>query len=378
VSRRFVTFPAEALIPRQSATRRVTAHGAVLLLAAALSAVVAAPVARAAAVEEVTGFGSNPGNLQMFRHVPGGFPAGRPLVVALHGCTQAAASYGVDAGWIELAEEWKFALLLPQQKSANNSSSCFNWFEIGDTTRGQGEALSIKQMVDRMKTDYGIDATRVYVTGLSAGGAMTAVMLATYPDVFAGGGVVAGVPYRCATSTSGAFTCMNPGVNLTPKQWGDKVRLASSHTGPWPTFSIWHGTSDVTVVSANLNELVEQWTDVHGTDQIADVSDSVAGYSHKVYKNVAGRPVVESYEITGMGHGQPVDPGTSEQQCGNAAAYILDVNICAAYHMGLAWGLNGATPPPGGGTTVTLTNIQARDGTSRRMPPAAPRRWSAS
>ncbi|MEJ1095129.1 MULTISPECIES: PHB depolymerase family esterase [unclassified Pseudoxanthomonas] len=301
---------------------------------------------------EVTGFGSNPGNLRMFKYVPAGLPAGAPLVVALHGCSQSAASYDAETGWQMLADRWQFALVLPQQQSANNSSTCFNWFESGDTTRGQGEALSIKQMVDRMKTDHGSNGARVYVTGLSAGGAMTAAMLATYPEVFAGGAIVAGLPYRCATSQSAAFSCMNPGSDLSPAQWGDKVRAASSHSGPWPIVSIWHGDADYVVRPANLTESMQQWTHVHGIDQTADVNDTVVGYPHAVYKNAAGQPKVETYLITGMGHGTPVDPGTGESQCGTAGAYILDVNICSSYYIGHFWGLDNLDSVP---PTAALT-----------------------
>lgn len=289
---------------------------------------------------EVTGFGTNPGNLRMFKHVPAGLPANAPLVVALHGCAQSAASYDAETGWQMLAGRWQFALLLPQQQSANNSSSCFNWFELGDTARGQGEALSIRQMVDRMIADHGSAPSRVYVTGLSAGGAMAATMLATYPDVFAGGAIVAGLPYRCATTQSAAFGCMNPGTNLTPVQWGDKVRAAFAWSGNRPLVSIWHGDADTTVRPMNLTESMEQWTNVHAVDQTADVSDTVAGYPHKVYKDASGAPRVETYSITGMGHGTPVDPGTGETQCGTAGAYILDVNICSSYYIARFWGLD--------------------------------------
>ncbi|MGQ0840215.1 extracellular catalytic domain type 1 short-chain-length polyhydroxyalkanoate depolymerase [Actinokineospora sp.] len=309
--------------------------------------------AQAAAVQEVTGFGSNPGNLQMFRYVPDGLPAGRPLVVAMHGCTQNASGYGTNTGWTRLADTHRFAVVLPQQRSANNANSCFNWFEAGDIARGSGEALSIKQMVDRMKSDFG--STTAYATGLSAGGAMTSVMLATYPDVFAGGGIVAGIPYRCGVGLAAAFSCLNPGVTMTPAQWGDKVRAAAS--GPRPKVSIWHGTADSTVRPVNLTELVDQWTDVNGTDQTPEVSDTVAGFPHKVYGSV-----VESYEITGMNHGQPIDPGSGSTQCGTPVAYILDVNICAAYHMARFWGLIGGTPPP---TTTTTAP------TSTTTPPPA-------
>ncbi|WP_447006736.1 extracellular catalytic domain type 1 short-chain-length polyhydroxyalkanoate depolymerase [Saccharothrix isguenensis] len=320
-----------------------------VLAVVALSAVSTSRPARAATVQEVTGFGSNPGNLQMFRYVPTGLGGGRPVVVAMHGCTQNASGYANGTGWQALADRWKFSVVFPQQKSQNNANSCFNWFEPGDTRRGSGEALSVKQMVDRMKADLG--STSAYATGLSAGGAMTSVMLATYPEVFSGGGVVAGLPHGCATTVSSAFGCMNPGVDLTPAQWGDKVRAAASYTGTRAKVSIWHGTSDHTVRPMNATELVEQWTNVNGTDQTADVRDTVAGYPHRVYGGT-----VEVYDITGMGHGQPVDPGTGAGQCGTAGAYVLDVNICSAHHMARFWGLVDGSPTPTPSTTPSTTS----------------------
>ncbi|WP_057921873.1 extracellular catalytic domain type 1 short-chain-length polyhydroxyalkanoate depolymerase [Lysobacter capsici] len=320
---------------RLSRVRAVSLYPSLIAVTLALCGAGAAQ-----ASTEVTGFGSNPGNLRMFKYVPPNLPANAPLVVAMHGCSQSAASYDAETGWELLAQRWHFAVVLPQQQSANNSSACFNWFETGDTTRGQGEALSIKQMIDKMRADHGSAADRVYVTGLSSGGAMTAVMLATYPEVFAGGAIVAGIPYRCATSSSAAFSCMSPGSDLTPAQWGDKVRAASTHTGPWPIVSIWHGDADYVVRPANAAESLQQWTNVHGIDQVADVEDSVAGYPHKVYRDAQGRARVETYTITGMGHGTPVDPGTGESQCGSAGAYVLDVNICSSYYIGRFWGLD--------------------------------------
>lgn len=344
------TQPASGESPMSAAAFRLPVLVRCLRVLCLLLALVSVP---AFAQTEVTGFGSNPGNLRMFKYVPVGLPGGAPLVVAMHGCAQTASSYDAETGWQLLADRWRFALVLPQQQSGNNSSSCFNWFETGDTARGQGEALSIKQMVDRMAVDHGIATSRVYATGLSAGGAMTAVMLATYPDVFAGGAILSGLPYRCATTQSAAFSCMNPGTDLTPAQWGDKVRAAyPGWNGPWPIVSIWHGDADYTVRPANLTESVDQWTNVHGIDQIADVSDTVAGYPHKVYKNVAGQPRVEAYTITGMGHGTPVDPGTGETQCGTAGSYILDVNICSSYYIARFWGLDNLD---GVAPTATLT-----------------------
>ncbi len=321
------------------ARHRGAISSAVALIVLVGATFVPAPV-RAASLVEVTGFGTNPGNLRMFKYVPDTLPAGAPLVVLLHGCTQTAASYDAEPGWTKFADQWRFALVLPQQQSSNNSSGCFNWFESGDYARGVGEALSIKQMVDKMKTDHSSDAARVHVSGLSSGGAMTAVMLATYPEVFAGGAIMAGVPYKCATGVSAGFSCMNPGVDKTPQQWGDLVRGASSHTGPWPKVSIWHGSSDTTVQPVNATESMQQWTNVHGVDQTADVEETIKGYPHKVYNNAAGAPVVETYTITGMGHGTAVDPGAGADQCGTAGAYILDVNVCSTYFVARFLGLD--------------------------------------
>lgn len=299
--------------------------------AAMLAGLITGP---APAAVVIPSFGSNPGNLTMYRYVPAGLPSGRPVVVAMHGCTQNASGYSTGSGWLQLADQLRFTVVLPEQKSVNNLNKCFNWFERGDTARGQGEAESIAQMVRRTRTDTG--ATQVFATGLSAGGAMTAVMLAAYPEMFAGGGVVAGVAYRCAVSVLEAFSCMNPGRNLTPAQLGNAVRASSSHTGPWPTVSIWQGTADYTVAPMNATELVEQWTNVHGISTTPTRTDTVAGYPHATYA-ANGRTVVETYTITGMGHGQPLDPGTSPGQCGQSGAYLLDVNICAAWHMANAW-----------------------------------------
>ncbi|SBT48760.1 extracellular catalytic domain type 1 short-chain-length polyhydroxyalkanoate depolymerase [Micromonospora narathiwatensis] len=320
---------------------RLAGAAAGVVLAAATVLTVALP-AQAATLTQVTGFGSNPGSLAMYAYRPDNLPANAPAVVLLHGCTQNASGYFANSGWQKYADLWKFALIVPQQSSANNSSTCFNWFETGDTARGQGEALSIKQMVDYAKTNYGTDAGRVYVSGLSAGGAMSAVMLATYPDVFAAGSVIAGIPYRCATSSTTAYSCMNPGVDKTPAQWGDLVRAAySGYPGPRPRVAIWHGTSDYTVAVASATESRDQWTNVLGVSQTPTSTASLpAGTSLETYGNDA----VRVYRVSGMGHGTPVDPGSAVDQCGTAAAYFLDT-ICSTYRDALFFGLDGGSTP---------------------------------
>lgn len=298
---------------------------------------------------EVTSFGSNPGSLKMCKYLPANLGESRPLVVALHGCTQQASDYDDETGWIKFADKYHFALLLPQQQQANNSSKCFNWFLPGDNQRDQGEALSIRQMIDKIKADGGINAQKVYVTGLSAGGAMTAVMLATYPELFAGGAIIAGIPYKCAADANEALNqCgvsitpsqVSPMKDLTPVQWGNLVRNASSHRGPFPLVSIWQGTTDTTVNPQDQQELVDQWTDVLGIDQTADTEDTINGQAHKLYKDSNGKVLVETVLIKGMGHGTPIGPGNADDQCGKTAPYILDVGICSSAHIVKFWGLD--------------------------------------
>ncbi|WUS96788.1 PHB depolymerase family esterase [Streptomyces sp. NBC_00708] len=325
--------------------RRLASAAALGLLAATLSATTAAqPAAAAAGLQQVTGFGSNPGNLQMYAYTPAGLPANAPLVVALHGCTQTADAYYTNSGWPKYADAWGFAVVFPQTTSANNALSCFGWFDPNEDTRGKGEAASIVQMVDYAKKTYGSDGRRVYVTGLSAGGGMTADLLAAYPDVFAGGSVASGLPAQCATSQAAASGCQTGPQKLTPAQWGDKVRAAyPGYSGPWPKVAIWQGTSDYTVYPANATALRDQWTNVWGISQTPSATDSLPGSTTRtVYNDASGKPAVEMYSVSGMGHGLPVGPGSGAQQCGSTAAYFLNT-LCSTYYTGVFWGLDGGT-----------------------------------
>lgn len=291
------------------------------------------------ALVEVRGFGSNPGGLLMFKFVPPSHPAKPPLVVAMHGCAQNARDLADHSGWPELAARMGFLLVFPQQRAINNPAECFNWFVPGDSTRNSGEALSIKQMVDKMKLDYSVDKNRIYVNGLSAGGAMAGVMLATYPDVFAGGAIMSGIPYGCARGLSAAFSCMDSSVTKTPRQWGELVRGADPGAVSWPIVSIWQGTADRIVAPANAHEEMLQWTNVHGIPPTPSGSDTVDGFPHQVFKTSSGKAVVEVYSITNMGHGQAVDPGNGSKACGAPAAFFPNQHICSAYYALKFWGV---------------------------------------
>ncbi|MGY6019040.1 extracellular catalytic domain type 1 short-chain-length polyhydroxyalkanoate depolymerase [Streptomyces spinosirectus] len=324
--------------------------------------------AAAGSLQQVTGFGSNPGNLAMYEYAPSNLPAGAPLVVALHGCTQSASDYHAHSGWQKFADQWGFAVVYPQTSSANNSLSCFSWFDSTKDTRGKGEAASVMQMVDTAVAQYGSDRSRIFVTGLSAGGGMTADLLADYPDVFAGGSVDSGIPAQCATTQSAASGCQYSNQNLTPKAWGDKVRNSyPGYSGPWPRVAIWQGSSDTTVTPVNGTELRDQWTDVWGIGQTASSTQNLTGgTTESIYSDSAGKPAVALFSVSGMAHGLAVNPGSGADQCGTTGTYYLNY-ICSSYHTAKFWGLdgsggqggNGSLPAPSGLTVTGTTDTGA-------------------
>jgi len=336
-------------------------------LALVLAICLASSVAHAT-LTQVTSFGSNPGALAMYEYVPANLPANQPLVVVLHGCTQTASSM-VEAGWNALADQYQFAVLYPQQQSANNPVECFNWAgEYGDVanlTRGQGENQSIMSMIDTEIATHHVDTTRVYVAGFSAGAAFTAVLAATWPDRIAAAAVMSGVAYRCATSVADAYTCQSPGTSKTPAAWGDLVRAAST-VGHFPRMQLWQGASDTTVAPMNQGELVKQWTNVWGASQTADETETLAAGTRAAYK-VGGNIVVESYTITGMSHAVVVGTDGGVTCPGTAGSYFEDHGICstlrAAKFFGVVPGGSGSGSGSGsGGGTPYVAIVSPTDG----------------
>ncbi len=290
-------------------------------------------------LREIFDFGPNPGNLRMFAYRAPSCGEHPPLVVVLHGCTQTAAGYNLGAGWSTLADRYGFALLLPEQQRANNPNGCFNWFLPGHSRRNQGEPLSIRQMIETLVIDYAIDRRRIFVTGLSAGGAMTSIMLACYPEVFAGGAIIAGLPYGAATNVQQAFQSMHQSPSRSAREWGDLVRGASSYRGPWPRVSVWHGNGDKTVIPSNAGEILKQWTDVHGLPPSASVKTRVDGFPREVWINKAGDEIIEAYTITDMAHGTPLATGEIEGACGVPGPFLLPVGISSSYHIAKFFGI---------------------------------------
>src|ERR1700761_3715512 len=153
-------------------------------------------------LKRVKHFGRNKGHLKMYVHAPSNIDKTKPapMVVMLHGCLQCAGSAASQSGWNKLADQYGFYVLYPQQRIINNPEKCFKWYRRRHINKNRGENASILKMIDNMKANYAIDATKVYITGLSAGAAMSVVMMADYPDIFNSGAIFAGAPYRVGTN----------------------------------------------------------------------------------------------------------------------------------------------------------------------------------
>jgi feruloyl esterase len=299
-----------------------------------------APARRPTRLRELTGFGVNPGNLRMFAYAPEDLPSKAPLVIALHGCTQTADEYDNGTGWSSLADSLGFAVIYPQQQPANNAMNCFSWFLPSDITRGHGESLSISEMVEHAIATFAADRRKVFVTGLSAGGAMASVMLATYPEVYAGGAIIAGLPYGCARNVQQAFEVMFAEQGHAAWALGDRVRAASRHRGPWPKISVWHGTSDPIVKPSNGEDIIRQWTNVHGLSDSPAYQELIGSHTRRVWSDPNDNALIEAFTISGMAHGVPLATTMGGERCGAAGAFFLDVGISSTHHIARFWRLH--------------------------------------
>jgi feruloyl esterase len=282
---------------------------------------------------EFSGFGPNPGQLRMLAHVPtNSVAATRALIVLLHGCGQGAEGFAAASGWIALSDRLGIPLVLPEQADSNNAGRCFQWFQPTETARDQGEAASIAAMTRAAITRFDSDPARVFIAGLSAGGAMTAALLAAYPDLFAAGAVVAGLPVGSAGSPmQGLLRMASAGPKRSPAAWAEEVRRSGprDYRGHWPRLSIWHGDADDTVAPGNALLLATQWRTLHDLPEVPAQDSTVDGVRHRVWGEA-----VELWTLPGMPHGYPVGAGV-----GQAAPFMLDRGLPATPRIAAFWGL---------------------------------------
>jgi len=288
----------------------------------------AAQPAQAASLVQVTNFGNNPSNLQMYIYVPNSVTANPPILVALHQCTGSGPGFYSGTEFASLANQDGFIVIYP---SVTRSGSCWDVSSSQALTRNGGsDPVGIMSMITYAEQHYGGNPGRVYVTGASSGAMMTNVMLGDYPDVFKAGAAYMGVPFGCFAGPGVDVwnsACAQGQITMTAQAWGNLARAADpGYTGPRPRVQLWHGTADTTLNYVNFGEEIKQWTNVLGVSQTPTSTDTPqSGWTRTRYDDGSGNVQVEAYSIAGAGH-------------------VLPEADMAAYAIAF-FGLNSGTPP---------------------------------
>ncbi len=239
-----------------------------------------------------------------------------PLLIALHGCGQTGLDFAVGTRFNDLADKHRFVVVYPEQAATHNGQRCWNWFRPGHQSRGAGEPAilaGIVRAVTAETDEWRIDPERIYVAGISAGGAMAVVLAATYPELFAAVGVHSAPPYRSASGPAEALSAMRGTTGAPPV--GDPAI-------PMPPMVIFQGTADGTVRSVNAQRLADQWLSFRRAAMSAAIAGPPVGRprvtlvagprpatarsrrAHQVTRWYAGgHKVLELWLIQGLGHG---------------------------------------------------------------------------
>jgi len=252
-----------------------------------------APLPKGARFEERT-YANAAGSRAYKLYVPSGYKGqALPLVVMLHGCTQSPDDFAAGTRMNDLAEEETFLVAYPAQSQAANISKCWNWFNAGDQQRDQGEPSLIAGITRQIMRDFPVDRRRVYIAGLSAGGAAAAIMSATYPDLYTAVGVHSGLACGVAHDVPSAFAAM--------RQGGGRRHGQPSRTVPTIVF---HGDRDTTVNPVNGDQVIAQSKaagDLRTTVSRGEAQGGI-GYTRTIQADPTGRPMLEQWTLHGAGH----------------------------------------------------------------------------
>lgn len=284
--------------------------------------------------EQVGNFGDNPGNLKMFVHQPIGIEKSTkvPLVIALHGCYQNAEQLAEQSGWSDLADHHQFIVIYPEQQLKNNRSRCFNWFRQDDIDSLSGEVASIHFMIQYAIQNYPIDESRIYIYGVSAGGATTAALLVRFPCIFQAGAILAGGPFKSIDKPTEAIKSMRNPIDRTPQEWGERAGIPLECL---PQLIVLHGTKDKVVSLDNSTELIDQWSAIHNIDPVPSRVHSPfnqnQNVSQSIFLNRDNEEVIIFYEVDNLRHQLPIDPGNGQSQGGKASVFSKDMDFHSTY-----------------------------------------------
>jgi poly(hydroxyalkanoate) depolymerase family esterase len=274
--------------------------------------------------------------------LPSGYDKNKPapLVMMLHGCMQNPEGLAAISGMNEIAEKNNFLVVYPEQTAAANPLKCWNWFDPKHQMRDAGEPAILAEIIKQVSASYKIDGRRVYVVGISAGGAMAIVMGATYPDLFSAIGVSAGLEYRAASTVEGGLAAMKQG-GPDPAQQGFlafKAMGVSSRARRRMPAIVFQGDADPFVNPANAEQVMQQWASTNDylannkinnsvtAQPVLSLEGSVAGgyaYTRFLYNDRAGRFVMEKWMVKGLGHawsGSPAAGPFADPKGPNASA----------------------------------------------------------
>ncbi|PKI14069.1 extracellular catalytic domain type 1 short-chain-length polyhydroxyalkanoate depolymerase [Colwellia sp. 12G3] len=276
-------------------------------------------------------FGDNPGELSA-SYLKASKQA-KSLVVLLHGCVQNGETLARQSGFVALAQQHDFILLIPQQNNKNNVKSCFNWFSEQDISKDKGEVLSIKNMITTLQKQ--VDAEQVYIAGLSAGGAMTSALLTHYPNVFSAGAVVAGLPYPCANDLAKAISCMRNGPSQSIAELVTLAKRKNEKVLQWPRLIVITGTNDNVVNPKNSHQLAWQWSTL-SEKPLEPNKILYENYQRTLWQNTDKETLVELLEINEIGHGLTVNSSLKNREA--SASFIYESSLDSASDIVRFWG----------------------------------------
>jgi poly(hydroxyalkanoate) depolymerase family esterase len=294
-----------AVIPAASATVPAASTARSSATSAAAPAAGAALPAPQETLQEITSFGPNPTSLRMFLYVPQHVRPHPAIIVAMHYCGGSGPAFFSGTEFASLADKYGFIVIYPSV-TRTSPIACFDVSTPGALRHdGDSDPVGIVSMVRWAQRDLHASRSQVFATGISSGAMMTDVLLGDYPNVFAAGSIMSGVPFGCFAAPASVLwntACATGTVIKTPQQWGDMVRGADpGYRGPRPRVQIWHGTADAILFYPNFGQEVGQWTNVLHA-RLAYVNQPQPTWTHSVYVNRKGQVEVDAYSVQGETH----------------------------------------------------------------------------